>query len=1156
MKNHDAKLLEIIPLPALLLDSDGRATACNTRFTRSSGISLEDIESHKLRVADWLDSQSTAGNPDSPESLNGNTGGSTRSVRLITETGNTLRVDARMAPIRDADGPPAYLMTFADLENCASEKSHSNEGDYFYWDDIWEWHIQEGTVAFSDTLRRKLGISSKDRFGDFEKWLTAIHPDDLERVDRIIKDHIAASDEMLQEEFRVREASGEYIWILARGRVVERDSDAQPRRMLGTIVDITSQRNEEDRLKLREAGLLSLVGSIPVMICAYDRSGNIIFWNKECERKTGYSSEEIVDNPDARKLLCRDAEKAGETIGSRPGTPEAIRTSWICEIICKDGSRRTLSWSSVHEEAPIPGWASWDIGVDITDKRIAESRLREEEHFVHSLLDTANSLIVCLDKNRRITVFNRELQKLTGYTEKEVIGKDWSEIFIPDKYGQAPAHEFKEWVKSHPRDTYEREIKTKNGDLRNILWSNSAILLPDSDDLVAIAVGIDVTDLKEAERKLRESEVRLRQMAEAIDEVFWILDVEKNKVIYINTATERILGLSVEQLYEDPAAYLQIVHPEDRHEVIDRYMDSNAETDTEYRIISPDGTIRWLHSKTFPILNEHGQVYRRAGIVQDITDQKMMERELKLSEEKHRTLVENVEAGIAIVRRDGSFLFINSKGAKAHGKSKDELTGRSMWELFPEDVASRQMKHVIEVIDTQREFREEARVYIDNEWRYYDTHVQPFHYAEIDEIVAMIIASDVTDRKRTEVKIKESEERFRSLAKATPIPVAVSDMETGKILYANNLLGPAFGYGEEEILGINVKDLYADPLDRDRVIQILKEHGAVRNHELTGRRKDGSTFWAVLTLDRMTFDGRPAVFGGFIDITDRKAALEEIREKERRFRELADLLPQTVFELDTEGNFMFVNKRGFESTGYGEAEVRRGLNAFDLFEGEDRERAVERFRLSMQGIDLGGAEYYLVRKDRTRFPVMIYSNPIVRDRKIVGMRGIAIDITDRKRAEDELRRTNDILVRERERLAKTNIALEEILDKTEKRTDKVKREITTNLERVLDPHLKRLKARLPNDLVRDFDLLVQEIKDVTDPWVPTLESAYDKLSHREIEVCNLIRKGMTSKEIGEQMSISAETVQKHRAKIRQKLGIRNKKVNLRSFLKLRFSSSD
>jgi DNA-binding CsgD family transcriptional regulator len=217
---------------------------------------------------------------------------------------------------------------------------------------------------------------------------------------------------------------------------------------------------------------------------------------------------------------------------------------------------------------------------------------------------------------------------------------------------------------------------------------------------------------------------------------------------------------------------------------------------------------------------------------------------------------------------------------------------------------------------------------------------------------------------------------------------------------------------------------------------------------------------------------------------------------------------------------------------------------------------MERFRLSMQGIDLAGMEYHLIRKDGSRFPVMIYSNPIVRDGKIVGMRGIAIDITDRKRVEDEIRRTNEILVRERERLAKANIALEEILDKTEERTDKVKRQITTNLERVLDPHIKRLKTKLPDELVNDFDMLVQEIRDVTDPWVPTLEHAYDKLSHREIEVCNLIRTGLTSKEIGEQLNISAETVQKHRAKIRDKLGIKNKSTNLRTFLRLRFKTED
>ncbi len=130
---------------------------------------------------------------------------------------------------------------------------------------------------------------------------------------------------------------------------------------------------------------------------------------------------------------------------------------------------------------------------------------------------------------------------------------------------------------------------------------------------------------------------------------------------------------------------------------------------------------------------------------------------------------------------------------------------------------------------------------------------------------------------------------------------------------------------------------------------------------------------------------------------------KKLAESERRFREFVDLLPQIVFEVDQKGDFMFVNRSGLASTGYTGDDIRMGLNALQVLAPQDRERAKQNIRRVLVGEDLGITEYLALRKDGSTFPVIIHSARITRDGKTAGLRGIIIDITERKRAEEEIR---------------------------------------------------------------------------------------------------------------------------------------------------------
>ncbi|MBN1545747.1 MAG: PAS domain S-box protein, partial [Syntrophaceae bacterium] len=152
------------------------------------------------------------------------------------------------------------------------------------------------------------------------------------------------------------------------------------------------------------------------------------------------------------------------------------------------------------------------------------------------------------------------------------------------------------------------------------------------------------------------------------------------------------------------------------------------------------------------------------------------------------------------------------------------------------------------------------------------------------------------------------------------------------------------------------------------------------------------------------------------EIAMRRQIETSLRESETRFRDLADLLPQTVFETDLRGNFLFTNKSAFHSFGYTQDDFKKGLNAFEMFIPEDRERLRYNAGRILHGENMGGVEYTAIKKDGSLFPVVIYANTIIHEGTAAGLRGIAIDITERKQAEEIQRKLHEDLV-EAEKLA-------------------------------------------------------------------------------------------------------------------------------------------
>ena len=264
-------------------------------------------------------------------------------------------------------------------------------------------------------------------------------------------------------------------------------------------------------------------------------------------------------------------------------------------------------------------------------RRQAEESLRQSEHRFREMLANLKLIAMTLDTQGRVTFCNDYLLEVTGYQRKEIIGADWFEKFIPENNTELKKMFFETVAIGAVSAHHENPIKTSSGELRDIFWNNTTLRDGSGNIIGTASIGEDVTERKNAEEGLRESEEKFRQIAENINEVFWITDATMHEVVYVSPAYEKIWGRSCESLYASSRQWLEAIHPEDQERILKAAAAFVVSSiyDVEFRIIRPDKSIRWIHDRGFPIRNAAGEVYRIVGVAEDITEHRKLEEQFR-----------------------------------------------------------------------------------------------------------------------------------------------------------------------------------------------------------------------------------------------------------------------------------------------------------------------------------------------------------------------------------------------------------------------------------------------------------------------------------------------------------------------------------------------
>ena len=392
------------------------------------------------------------------------------------------------------------------------------------------------------------------------------------------------------------------------------------------------------------------------------------------------------------------------------------------------------------------------------------------------------------------------------------------------------------------------------------------------------------------------------------------------------------------------------------------------------------------------------------SITRDITERQQAEVALRESEERHRQIVESSTDAI-LMRSGGFIIYANPSAVKLFRASHaGELLGKPYLDLVHPDDRPESIERIRKGMDEKwiAPPREHRILTLDGQVVLVESTGVPVQYQGQTQIFGII--RDITERKRTEEELRENLLFLRQTEKIGRICGWKANIKTDELKWTEgvyHIVEAPLGYkpGLEE--GLKFYDTESIPVIKNALTRAL-EDGSPFVIQAKVITTTGKRLWAeVRGLQQVVEGEKTSVVGTFQDITERKQVEEHLRETEKKYRELAESLPQVIFEVDLDGTLKYVNQTVYQLFGYTPEEIARGFNVLEAFIPEDRERVALDIMLNIQGQGLGRREYTAVRKDGTRFPAGVHANRILRGQTATGVRGILIDLTKTKRAEEE-----------------------------------------------------------------------------------------------------------------------------------------------------------
>ncbi len=756
----------------------------------------------------------------------------------------------------------------------------------------WDYRFETGDVIWDERCRNLFGVFAGDHF-DYDACIARIHPDCRATVDEAVKQAIAgANDGAYQQDFRVIWPDGSVHWVSSHGRV-HFDGEGDKRRavrFLGVNMDIAARKQAEEHLRQINRTLKALSNSNHALLHS---SGEAEFLREVCRiisEDCGYAMVWIGFAENDEDKTVRPVAYAGfdeaylqtlritwsDSERGRGPTGTAIRTGRqsMCRNMLKDPA--FLPW---RKEAIERGYAASlvlplledekafgaitiysrvpdafsdaevsllaeladDLSHGITTLRLraahaqAEAALRSSQAKLQGIISSAMDAVISVDEHQRIVVFNQAAETVFQCAASDAIGSNLDR-FIPKTLREA----HREHIRRFGSDGLtKRSIKSPaiftglrdNGEEFPIEATISKTQA-DGHNIYTVILR-DITERKQAEEALRESQAQFRTLADAIPQLCWMANAD-GYLFWYNQRWYEYTGTTPEQM--EGWGWQSVHNPDTLPKVLERWKRSittGEPFDMVFPLRGADGTFRPFLTRVMPVKDAEGKVVRWFGTNTDISAQKQAEEALQESEERLRLFIEHAPAGLAMFDREMRYLSASRRWKTDYGLGDRDLQGSFHYEVFPEVPDEWKAAHRRGLAGEVLRGEADAFVRADGSVQWVQWEVRPW-YGKTGEVGGIVIFSEeITERKRAEQALRSSEQRWATTLQSIGDAV-ISTNSVGNIEFMNDVAERLTGWSLPEATGRHLSTVFSIVQEVTRIVPESPVAKVLRSGKVVG----------------------------------------------------------------------------------------------------------------------------------------------------------------------------------------------------------------------------------------------------------------------------------------------------------------------------------
>lgn len=606
---------------------------------------------------------------------------------------------------------------------------------------------------------------------------------------------------------------------------------------------------------------------------------------------------------------------------------------------------------------------------DITAQRLAQARLNEAERRWRASIEDSPLLALMRDRDGCVTYCNRRFTEVSGWSCDEIVGTPYIERCVPvEERGAALAIYARRMAGVSTTIRSLWPLLCRDGRIRMVRW-HSTLLRDANDAVVGLAIfGDDVTELRDAQLRLEASHRMLNETQALAHLGSWTWDIDTG-VVEWSDEQFRLFGVEPGAIQPSFEFFEACLHPDDRPQVlqtIEATFQQGLPGEYEFRVLLPDGNVRWLAAKGSGERDAQGRVRRAWGYNLDVTERRQAQLALARAREQE---VHLAQLGLAVERssteiymvdaESGQTVFVNDAATRHLGYGREELLRLRPWDVqvgVDEAGLRALFERIVQAGGASIEFEAEFRR---RDGSVYPVAMRAQASFEGGRTMLIGLADDITERREAERALRASEQRYRDIVELAQEGVWAIDVE-GRTTFANRRMAEMLGTTPEAMLGrshlefLHAEGRLAAARDRER-----RAAGIAEQLRLRLLRQDGSSVWTLMSTNPL-YDGQGRLAGALAmvaDITDLHRSQEELRESETMFRTLFERAPLGICSATSDGRLVRLNQRMADILG-GTVESLKGVSFKAFTHAEDIQQEIP----LLQALIDGRSDHYAMQK--------------------------------------------------------------------------------------------------------------------------------------------------------------------------------------------------